>query len=308
MAEEKKSDKPVEKVSTDPFVEIIWFILSILVLLYLLNGFIGMFGQNGIFAGGISGLISEKTVPLSSVANPKVGDRVITSKDGTALYDAPGGKQIGTLKKGVHGKILGGPVNVGGVRYWHVKFDNGDEGWAAEDNLDYIPGPEPNFFVKTIRFFAGLISYLKYGIILLSVVLAGWVAFLYRKISRLIKAEAELMYISEEIKSPEHKNPQWERILFHSESVNENDWRLAILEADIMLGDMLEKMALPGESIGDKLKAVEKSDFLTVENAWEAHKVRNQIAHEGVSFILNQHEAKRVIGLYQSVFQEFQII
>ena len=116
------------------------------------------------------------------------------------------------------------------------------------------------------------------------------------------------MYISEEIKSPEHKNPQWERILFHSESVNENDWRLAILEADIMLGDMLEKMALPGESIGDKLKAVEKSDFLTVENAWEAHKVRNQIAHEGVSFILNQHEAKRVIGLYQSVFQEFQII
>jgi len=36
--------------------------------------------------------------------------------------------------------------------------------------------------------------------------------------------------------------------------------------------------------MGDKLKAVEKSDFNSIELAWEAHKARNMIAHEGSDF------------------------
>ena len=65
---------------------------------------------------------------------------------------------------------------------------------------------------------------------------------------------------------------------------------------------------LHGDTIGDKLKAVEKSDFLTIDNAWEAHKARNQIAHDGADFQLNQREAMRIISLYESVFREFQMI
>ena len=35
---------------------------------------------------------------------------------------------------------------------------------------------------------------------------------------------------------------------------------------------------------------------------------RNQIAHEGSAFELNQHEVRRIIDLYKQVFEEFQII
>jgi hypothetical protein len=103
-------------------------------------------------------------------------------------------------------------------------------------------------------------------------------------------------------------SPQWEKILSYVESLNENDWRQSILQADIMLADVLDKLHLPGDSIGEKLKAVERSDFTTLNNAWEAHKVRNQIAHEGAQFVLNQREARRVISLYQTVFEEFKVI
>jgi hypothetical protein len=103
-------------------------------------------------------------------------------------------------------------------------------------------------------------------------------------------------------------NRDWQRIVDHINSENPNDWRLAIIEADIVLGEILEKMGLPGETIGDKLKAVEKSDFTSIDAAWEAHKVRNAIAHEGNAFQLNQREAKRVIGLYEQVFKEFHYI
>lgn len=103
-------------------------------------------------------------------------------------------------------------------------------------------------------------------------------------------------------------NEKWERVLTHINSTNPSDWKLAILECDIILGDILEKMGYLQESIGEKLKSIEASDFTNIENAWEAHKIRNAIAHEGSEFMINEREAKRVIGLYESVFREFEYI
>lgn len=98
---------------------------------------------------------------------------------------------------------------------------------------------------------------------------------------------------------------QWQEVQRHINSTNPSDWRLAILEADIMLDEILEKQGYQGDTIGDKLKGVDKSDMLSLDAAWEAHKIRNQIAHEGVSFQINEREAKRVVGLFQKVFEEF---
>ncbi len=104
------------------------------------------------------------------------------------------------------------------------------------------------------------------------------------------------------------QNPKWLQVQKHIDSENSSDWKLAILEADIMLADMLDKFSLPGESIGEKLKAVEKSDFNTLEQAWEGHKIRNAIAHEGSEFVISQREARRVIELFKQVFDEFKLI
>ena len=103
-------------------------------------------------------------------------------------------------------------------------------------------------------------------------------------------------------------NPRWEKILKHVASNNSSDWRLAILECDIILDEMLTKMSYHGETLSDKLKAVEKSDFLTIDKAWEAHRVRNSIAHEGSNFQITEREVQRVVGLYEEVFKEFHYI
>ncbi|MCX6701669.1 MAG: hypothetical protein NTX96_00530 [Candidatus Zambryskibacteria bacterium] len=160
---------------------------------------------------------------------------------------------------------------------------------------------------KAKSLFWEIFSYLKYIIILISLLLSWGIVYLYKKVVLLREEEAKLFYI-ENVGPKEMGNPQWEKILNYVESTNENDWRLAILEADIMLNTLLDNLGLPGETMADKLKAVEKSDFTTIDNAWEAHKIRNQIAHEGATFVMNQQESKRVISLYQSVFEEFRII
>lgn len=111
----------------------------------------------------------------------------------------------------------------------------------------------------------------------------------------------------------EHKeigieNPKWKLVEEHINSDDANKWKLAIIEADIILSELLDSLGLPGEGIGEKLKAVESSDFDHIEEAWEAHKIRNAIAHQGSDFLLTQKEAKRVIKLFRSVFEEFEII
>lgn len=165
-----------------------------------------------------------------------------------------------------------------------------------------------NFFKSNIQFLRAL------GFVVAGLAAIGTIVF--NKKSDIISQEERVkLYpksaetyssVSESVETP--KNEKWERIVKNSESENPSDWRLAIIEADIMLDELLDKLNLPGDTMGEKLKAVEKSDFMTIEYAWEAHKARNMIAHEGSNFLLNQHETRRIISLYEAVFKEFYLI
>lgn len=105
-----------------------------------------------------------------------------------------------------------------------------------------------------------------------------------------------------------HGNKRWDMVVAHVQSDNPSDWRLAILEADIILDELLDHLGYVGDTIGDKLKSADNSRFRTLNDAWEAHKVRNTIAHEGHEYVLTQRESQRVIALYRNVFREFDYI
>lgn len=149
----------------------------------------------------------------------------------------------------------------------------------------------------------------KIFLALLTLVLAGLVIYL---VVRLIKLQREglresLRVTTENVADKQVRNAVWVEVTAHLESDNESDWKLAVIEADKMLDDMVRAMNYPGENLGERLKGIEPSDFLTLEAAWEAHKVRNRIAHES-GFVLARRETRRVIALYESVFREFNYI
>jgi len=113
---------------------------------------------------------------------------------------------------------------------------------------------------------------------------------------------------SQEVEQFEFQNKRWEKVIKLINSKSSADWKLAILESDILLGEMLDKMGYRGESIGEQLKQIEKSDFTSLDSAWEAHKIRNSIAHEGEEFLITHREASRVIRLFEEVFLEFRYV
>ncbi len=108
---------------------------------------------------------------------------------------------------------------------------------------------------------------------------------------------------------PKPKNETWEHIRSKLLSDSPSDWRLAIIEADIYMDRLLDTKGYRGDTIGDKLKNLEGSNNLpSLQIAWEAHKVRNRIAHDGAAFVLTMPEARRVLSYYEIVFRDLDAI
>jgi len=154
----------------------------------------------------------------------------------------------------------------------------------------------------------------KVIVIILTLVCVPWIIYNTLKL-RQISEEEKKIYGHQVIASsgsgvePVKKgNEKWLRVVAHVNSANPSDWRLAIIEADIMLDELLRSKGYQGDGVGEMLKSVDPTDILTLDVAWEAHKVRNRIAHSGADFQLNERETKRVITLFEAVFKEAEII
>ena len=148
---------------------------------------------------------------------------------------------------------------------------------------------------------------------IVSLLLLTGIIYSYIRLSQIRREEEEELNhaskdsVDNELGEPRH-NERWDKILEYINSESSNDWRQAIIEADIILEDIILRAGYPGETLGEKMKGIEKSDFRTLDEAWEAHKIRNKIAHDGSGFQLSKREALRIIDLYKKVFEEFYYI
>lgn len=103
-------------------------------------------------------------------------------------------------------------------------------------------------------------------------------------------------------------NPTWTSVRSKLLSDNQSDWRLAIIEADIYLDRVLDQKGFYGDTLGDKFKQITPEQLPSIQIAWEAHRVRNRIAHDGTGFVLTMPEARRVLSYYEIVFRDLGVI
>jgi len=104
------------------------------------------------------------------------------------------------------------------------------------------------------------------------------------------------------------KNSRWLAVTEYMNSENQNDWKLAILETDSILESLVDDLGFKGDTFGEKLKSVDKEKFKNLSSAWEAHNVRNRIAHEGTEFEISKLEAKRITTIYEQIFRDYGYI
>ena len=99
----------------------------------------------------------------------------------------------------------------------------------------------------------------------------------------------------------------WGGIQKHFFAGNDNDLKIAILEADKLLDEALRGAGIQGNTLGDRLKKVKPSQLPDIDAIWQAHKVRNQIAHES-DFKLKRDLAERALGVYEKTLRGLELI
>jgi hypothetical protein len=100
---------------------------------------------------------------------------------------------------------------------------------------------------------------------------------------------------------------QWMKIKESLNSGLESEFKLAIIEADSILDDVLKKLGYNGETLGERLKQVSQDILPSLENAQEAHKIRNNIVHDP-DYRLNLTEAEKTISFYEKVLTELDFL
>lgn len=100
---------------------------------------------------------------------------------------------------------------------------------------------------------------------------------------------------------------KWRKILHRLRNNLESEYKLAVMEADSMLNDALKQMGFTGESLGERLEKITKDILPNLNEALEAHKIRNNIVHDP-DYKLTLEEAKRVMSIFEKALKTLEVI
>lgn len=100
---------------------------------------------------------------------------------------------------------------------------------------------------------------------------------------------------------------RWNKIQNRLELAPESEHKLAIIEADDLLSEILKRMGHQGETLGDRLQHLTSPQLSNLEQVREAHKVRNNIVHDP-DYRLSLDQARKVLEIYEEAFKNLQAL
>ena len=83
----------------------------------------------------------------------------------------------------------------------------------------------------------------------------------------------------------------------------EKDFKSALIEADALVDAALLANGFPGETMGDRLKAVPVGRLSLRDDLWKAHRVRNDIAHNP-RYIVSPRQGHDMMKIYKKALEE----
>ena len=131
-------------------------------------------------------------------------------------------------------------------------------------------------------------------------------AFFFRLIFRQGKPEGVRPDGTEWIRQRQAIEEFWQDVEFHL--MQEHTRALAVSEADKLLDAGLQLQKVPGQTMGERLKAAEsKFPRELYQQIWEAHKLRNSLAHE-VGASVAQAEAEKAVRSFRAALNYIGIL
>lgn len=174
---------------------------------------------------------------------------------------------------------------------------------SGTDTIDKFMLATFNFFTKLD--YPVLFADIKSVLALVSVVFGVILVIIIFKIRSL--AKDQMINIKDEIFPPAEVvttyDNRWTEIKSHVTSFNESEWKMAVIEGDKFVDDALKTGGYPGESMGEKLMLVQPGQLLSLQNLWDAHKLRNLLVHDA-AYQLNHRQAVMAVEAFEEALRE----
>ncbi len=164
----------------------------------------------------------------------------------------------------------------------------------------------------------GLLDYLAtpdFARIILAAKIIGWliIIFFITLIIILLKRSDAGWWIRERrvardaVYGTQIVGKKWREILIRLELGDDANMKLAVLEADNIVDDILKKMALPGRNFEERLRQFEQQELPSLSLLWEAHGVRDKIVKDP-NFQISKDEAKRALEGYEAALKDLEYL
>lgn len=167
------------------------------------------------------------------------------------------------------------------------------------DIFDFILYPEFEGTLLLIKYIFLIISF----VLLVSIIILLFINTWFRR------------FLLEDLTETLAKRPfgakktlkQWIKITDRLKTNKEDEYKLALIEADNMLDEVLLKTGYKGENIEERLKQLNSGTLPNIEDVLEAHKTRNNVVHDP-DYSLKEEEIRKTLAVYEKAFQDLEML
>jgi len=99
----------------------------------------------------------------------------------------------------------------------------------------------------------------------------------------------------------------WNKIKARLDAGLEAEYKLAVLEADSMMDDVLKRMGFFGANLGERLDKLTSVSLPNLDEARLAHQTRDNIVHDP-DYRLSLDEAKKTIAIFEESLTDLQAL
>ncbi|HAV11135.1 MAG TPA: hypothetical protein DCX32_01145 [Candidatus Moranbacteria bacterium] len=100
---------------------------------------------------------------------------------------------------------------------------------------------------------------------------------------------------------------KWEKVKARLETESVSQYKVAILEADAIVDDILSKIGHKGNNMTERLEQLKPGQLDYQEELLEAHQTRNKIVHDE-SFRVDKELAEETIGIYEKFLRYLEFM
>src|SRR3989338_8711891 len=97
----------------------------------------------------------------------------------------------------------------------------------------------------------------------------------------------------------------WNKIKARLDTGLEAEYKLAVLEADSMMDDVLKRMGFSGANLGERLDKLTVVSLPNLDEARLAHQARNNVVRDP-DYRLSLDEAKKIIAIFEESLMDLQ--